>query len=181
MVRVLLWSRVVLGRAGDNVNVDYPSPQVDTPAPAMKWDAKLDAFAFSARTFSDEFGGAIQGDITLLSASYFILILYLVFNLGDGVCASQGCTRSRAALSFAAFVSIGLAIAASHGIAGAFGVAYGPLHSVLPFVILGIGAPRLLHHQLPPQTMQFSDDHCERPVARIKTAHSQMHELYKKR
>ena len=130
----------------------------------MKWDAVLMTYPFTQRTFSDEFGGAIQGDIPILNASFLILILYLVFNLGDGVCASQGCTRSRAALSFAAFVSIGLAIAASHGIAGAFGVAYGPLHSVLPFVILGIGAPRLLHHQPPPQTMQFSDDHCERLV-----------------
>ena len=42
-------------------------------------------------------------------------------------------------MSLAALIMIGLSTAASFGIAAACGLFYGPVHSLLPFILLGIG------------------------------------------
>jgi len=87
------------------------------------------------RSFSDAFGQVVRGDVNLTIASYYIMILYLVINLG-GLCHK---VRSRALLSVAAILCIVVAGGAGYGISMWLQFAYTPVHSVLPFVLLGIG------------------------------------------
>ena len=90
---------------------------------------------FSARSFQDEFGAAITGDLALVQISYAAIFIFLGANLGRIKCGN----KSRWTMAFAALVMVGLSIGAGFGLASAFGLFYGPVHSLLPFVLLGIG------------------------------------------
>lgn len=96
----------------------------------------INIYRFATRSIGDEFGSAIQGDISLLLAAYVVLLVYVAFNLGK---YGQKCVRMRVSLSVIVLITVGISIAASTGLCSAFGLMYTPLHSVLPFVLLGIG------------------------------------------
>jgi len=86
------------------------------------------------RSFSDEFGSAISGDITFVQISYLIAFIFLGATLGR-FCGSG----SRWAVSLCALVLVGISTLAGIGLSSYFGLFYGPIHSLLPFVLLGIG------------------------------------------
>jgi len=96
----------------------------------------INIYRFARRSVGDEFGDAIQGDISLLLIAYMVLLVYVAFNLGQ---TGQKCVRMRASLSVIVLITVGISIAASTGLCSGFGLMYTPLHSVLPFVLLGIG------------------------------------------
>lgn len=90
---------------------------------------------FSGRSFSDEFGGAISGDLVLVQVSYIVVFLFLGANLGKIIPGPE----SRWTMSLAALVMVGLSTAAGFGLSSAFGLFFGPVHSLLPFILLGVG------------------------------------------
>jgi len=125
------------------VNGDY----VD--AKAMAWERKfLDitlqsssfpafkVYPYAQRSLGDEFGEAIQSDISLLIISYLLLLVYVGLNLGT---CDRTCVSSRIVLSITVLATVALAIVSSTGLASACGLIYTPLHGLLPFVLLGIG------------------------------------------
>lgn len=114
--------------------------------PASEWEGKfleigetcasgLTCYRFAERSFSDEFGGAIGGDVVLMNIGFLIIIIYLCFNLGK--CGDK--ISSRLALSMMSVLAVGMSIAASMGLSQMFDWPYTPVHSVLPFVLLGLG------------------------------------------
>jgi Niemann-Pick C1 protein len=90
---------------------------------------------FAARSFPDEFGDAIGGDLVLVQVSYFAAFLFLGANMGKIRCG----TGSRWSMALAALVAVGISTAAGFGVSSAFGLFFGPVHSLLPFILLGIG------------------------------------------
>lgn len=88
----------------------------------------------ATRSFSDEFGGAIQGDLGLLSTGYLLIIVYLSLNLGKFDRVS-----SRVALSCSGLITVGMAAGLSFGISAHIGYKFTSLHSILPFILLGLG------------------------------------------
>ncbi|CAM9219494.1 unnamed protein product [Ectocarpus sp. 6 AP-2014] len=94
----------------------------------------LECYVEATRSLSDEFGGAISGDISLISGSYMIIMAYTVFNL-----SSTPFLKSRILLSLGAILTVGLSIGFSIGLAAYLGFFYTPLHTVLPFILLGLG------------------------------------------
>jgi len=95
----------------------------------------LDLDYFSSRSFSDEFGGAISGDLALVQVSYVVTFLFLGATLGKIRCGPG----SRWTMSLAAVFMIALSTIAGFGISSAIGLFFGPVHSLLPFILLGIG------------------------------------------
>lgn len=92
-------------------------------------------FPNCAMAMRNAFGTVIRGDIGLINAAFMIMIVYLILNLG-GLCHK---IKSKALLAFACIISIVIAAAAGYGLSMWLGFMYTPVHSVLPFVILGIG------------------------------------------
>lgn len=90
---------------------------------------------FAGRSFSDEFGGAITGDLLLVQISYAVVFIFLGANLGKFIPGPE----SRWTMSLSALVLVGLSTGASFGLSAAFGLFFGPVHSLLPFILLGIG------------------------------------------
>lgn len=59
----------------------------------------LECYVEATRSLNDEFGGAISGDISLISGSYMIIMAYTVFNL-----SSTPFLKSRILLSLGAIL-----------------------------------------------------------------------------
>lgn len=97
--------------------------------------ASINIDYLSARSFDDEFGGEIQGDLVYVQVSYVVAFLFLGATMGSRLCGRG----SRWTMAFSALVLVALATVAGFGVASLAGLLYGPVHSVLPFVLLGIG------------------------------------------
>jgi len=91
-------------------------------------------YFMAARSFGDISGATILGDVNLLTAGVIVVFLYVQLMLGKFNMVEQ-----RAFLSMMGLASVGMAILVSFGLCSAFGVFYGPVHSILPFLLMGIG------------------------------------------
>jgi len=89
---------------------------------------------FLARSFTDEFGDAIAGDISKVAISYLLIIIYLFLNLGK-----RDKVHSMIAISGATLVVVGFAFVASSGFGGICGIKTNPLNGNIPFLLLGLG------------------------------------------
>ncbi|XP_066275211.1 patched domain-containing protein 3-like [Branchiostoma lanceolatum] len=86
------------------------------------------------QSWIDESRGTIEKNLNLLAIGYVILLGYATLSLGQ-----FNCTGQKIYVSLTGMVCVGLAVAGSIGVCSAVGAAYGPLHTILPFLILGIG------------------------------------------
>jgi len=106
---------------------------VECTCPYPSNDFKI--YVWFERSFSDAFGTVIRGDVGLINAAFFIMIVYVTLNLG-GLCHK---IKSRALLALGCIFTIVISGVAGYGIAMYMQFDYTPVMSVLPFVMLGIG------------------------------------------
>ena len=97
-------------------------------------------YAMATRSWSDVFGEAIRGDIVLMNIAYYIMIIYMSINLGRLPCRGE-CPNpeSRVLLALSSVLAILLSMGSAFGFCALAGFIWSPVHSVLPFVILGLG------------------------------------------
>lgn len=91
---------------------------------------------FAARSFDDEFGSTIDGDLVLLQGAIAAIVVFTIFAIS--VCR-DGCVGLRVLLSVGGIINIGLAVVASYGFGSYIGLLFSPLMSILPFIMIGIG------------------------------------------
>lgn len=96
--------------------------------------ASLKFTGLLGRSFGDEFGAAIQGDIAMVGIAYVLIAVYLVVNLGK-----RDRVHSMIALSFGELLCIGVAVQFGFGLGGFVGVKNNPLTNNIYFLILGLG------------------------------------------
>ncbi|XP_055956287.1 patched domain-containing protein 3 [Patella vulgata] len=113
---------------------------------AKEWEAKVieralqghkdlkNVYVYASRSFQDEGYGAINSDIKLLSAGFSIVFVFVMISLGNFNMVEQ-----RIIVSLLGLGSVGLAILFAYGIATFLDVIYGPIQSIMPFLLLGIG------------------------------------------
>ena len=99
--------------------------------------AGLKVHRFASRTFGDEFGGAIQGDLQMLYGAIMFIIVYTVVMMSRW--SRPCCNGLRLHLTLAGIFCIGGSFAMAMGICSYGGLFYSPLMSVAPFLLLGIG------------------------------------------
>ncbi|TRY77454.1 hypothetical protein TCAL_08010 [Tigriopus californicus] len=96
--------------------------------------AGVTAYVNAARSFGDVLGGSIGGDVNMLALGYLIVILYVMAMLGKFNSVEQ-----RALLSLTGIMAVGMGIGSAYGFCSYVGLDYTGLHSILPFLLLGIG------------------------------------------
>ncbi len=69
-----------------------------------------------------------------MAIGYMIVFVYVTLMLGKFNMLEQ-----RSSLALAGFLGVIMGIIVSYGLCSAFGLFFGPMHSVLPFLLLGIG------------------------------------------
>lgn len=94
----------------------------------------LNSYANVMRSFGDIAGSTILGDIPMMGIGYMIVFVYVMVMLGKFNCVEQ-----RAFLSISGIVGVIFGIVVSYGLCSFMGLFFGPMHSVLPFLLLGIG------------------------------------------
>merc|ERR1711920_74295 len=77
---------------------------------------------------------SISGDLGIVGAGYLCLMVYVLTFMGE-----FHAVKSRVGLGCAGLLSVGLAIGSTFGLASALGLFYGPVHQVLPLLLLGVG------------------------------------------
>lgn len=95
----------------------------------------LDYTGNSAWAQEDAFSGAVSGDVTLFVAGFALLFVYVILFLGE-----FHAVRSRFFAGIITLLNVGLAIGSSYGLASLIGSFYGPVHQILPLLLLGVGA-----------------------------------------
>ncbi|XP_066915990.1 patched domain-containing protein 3-like isoform X1 [Clytia hemisphaerica] len=91
-------------------------------------------YIFSFVSQQDESGGQISDDLKFLFVGYVLIIAYLGIMLGSFSRLDQ-----KVWLALCGVLNIGLAIGIAYGLSSAFQLFSTPVHSVLPFLLLGIG------------------------------------------
>jgi len=87
-----------------------------------------------ARSFGDIAGSTILGDIGFFGAGYVLMFCYASVMMGR-----VNCLEHRTMLAVAGIVGVVMGIVVSYGLCSGVGLFYGPMHSVMPFLMLGIG------------------------------------------
>jgi len=87
-----------------------------------------------ANSFGDIASGTIWGDVNNLILGFSIVFIYVNFMLGKFNHVEQ-----RGYLSLLGLGSVGMSLGFSYGFCSLLGLAYGPLHNMIPFLLLGIG------------------------------------------
>ncbi|XP_033738754.1 patched domain-containing protein 3-like isoform X3 [Pecten maximus] len=136
--------QIVGAKAASMLFLLYDKPEWKKPA--MDWELKMvnlaksghsdltDIFIYTTRSFDDEGYGAVNADVNLLSTGFSLVMVYLILTLGRFNLVHQ-----KFYLSIAGLLSVGLAIGFAYGLAITCGVLYGPVHALMPFLLLGIG------------------------------------------
>ena len=94
----------------------------------------LISYPHIGRSFTDVGVGAIFGDSQVLFLGYMIVINYVYIMLGRFNCVEQ---RIYAGMSGILAVIMGIVVC--FGLGSGLGLFFGPVHSVMPFLLLGIG------------------------------------------
>lgn len=104
-------------------------------SPEVTGAEALDYTGNSAWAQEEAFSGAVSGDVTLFAVGFALLFVYVILFLGD-----FHAVRSRFFAGIITLMNVGLAIGSSYGLASLVGSFYGPVHQILPLLLLGIGA-----------------------------------------
>lgn len=111
-----------------------------------EWEAKMIAIArkghpdishtyvYASRSFDDEGYGAVDRDITLLTAGFSIVFIFVMLSLGKFNLIEQ-----KIYVSLAGMLCVGLSLLFAYGLATAMNLIYSPIQSIMPFMLLGIG------------------------------------------
>ncbi|XP_078600542.1 patched domain-containing protein 3-like [Branchiostoma floridae x Branchiostoma japonicum] len=84
------------------------------------------------RSFQDAFAGL--SELWLLTAGYVLIIAYVVVMVGN-----INVVEHRIYVGLLGVASVGMATGAAIGFCSLCGVVYGPIHSVMPFLLIGVG------------------------------------------
>jgi len=94
----------------------------------------VEVFRFSNRSFDDEVGRLVSGDIPLFALGMFIITLFVSLTLGP----PTSLHRSRVLLGVMAIANVLLAVGAGFGISALAGVRFPVIAALLPLILLGV-------------------------------------------
>ncbi|CAD6227822.1 GSCOCG00006280001-RA-CDS [Cotesia congregata] len=102
--------------------------------------AGMKIYAVAKRSFIDCLNDVMRNNISILCCGLFIIVGYVVIMIGKCNPVEQ-----RIYLSLLGVSVVGQAILSGFGVCFYLGYMYGPIHSVLPFVLLGIGVDDMFY------------------------------------
>ena len=114
--------------------LDFEGDVIEVLTNKTGYPPGLDSAPNVARSFGDIAGATILGDIGYFAIGYCLMFAYASIMMGR-----LSCVEHRVTLASAGIVGVIMGIIVSYGLCSAFGLFYGPMHSVMPFLMLGIG------------------------------------------
>mmetsp|Transcript_308 Transcript_308/g.484 ORF Transcript_308/g.484 Transcript_308/m.484 type:complete len:906 (-) Transcript_308:2565-5282(-) len=116
--------------------LDYTFAREDFKSFNDPWRSLIEVYPRLVQSFNEEIGGSILSDVPIQAASYAVIISYILF----AVQHKKKCVQRSFAIGGLAIMSIFMGIAGGIGTAQLLDVPYGNTHTILIFIILGLGA-----------------------------------------
>lgn len=94
----------------------------------------MQVYAVTSRSFNDALRQVLQNNMIVLFCGLFLIAIYVMAMIGRCNIVQQ-----RIYLSLMGVSVVGQAILSAYGVSYYLGYFYGPIHPILPFLLLGIG------------------------------------------
>lgn len=94
----------------------------------------MEIYAVTLRSYQDMLHQVINNNMTVLFCGISLILIYVIVMIGRCNAIYQ-----RIYLSLMGISVVGQAILSSYGVCYYMGFLYGPVHQILPFLLLGIG------------------------------------------
>ncbi|CAL4137274.1 unnamed protein product, partial [Meganyctiphanes norvegica] len=118
----------------DKGSLEWERRFIDTVLNTTNREEDVNIYFLAASSFGLVAGNSIQNDLRYLSIGFIVVFIFVVLMLGK-----FNMIEMRPVLSLLGLSSVGLSIGVSYGLCSAFGFPYGPVNSILPFLLLGLG------------------------------------------
>ncbi|XP_028144181.2 protein patched homolog 1 isoform X1 [Diabrotica virgifera virgifera] len=99
-----------------------------------KFSQSKETFYYAGRSFGDISNAALFQDMDLIVFGVMVMVLYVQL-----VISKFNFVEMRVILGFIGLLSIGMSFVVGSGICALVGVPYGPVHTSLPFLLMGLG------------------------------------------
>ncbi|XP_059490880.1 patched domain-containing protein 3-like [Neocloeon triangulifer] len=94
----------------------------------------VEIFALANRSYNDALQEVLDSNLTVLFSGFSLIVVYVVAMMGR---ANR--LENRVYLALSGGLTVPMAIAASFGFCFSLNYHYGPIHPILPFLLLGVG------------------------------------------
>lgn len=122
------------GSQVDTVTYDWEEEFIQNILNDTERPKNVSVYLMASSSFGSVSGASIQGDLQYLSLGFGVVFLYIIIMLGRFNMVEQ-----RPILSLLGLSCVGMAVGVSYGICSALNIPYGPVNSILPFLLLGLG------------------------------------------
>ncbi|XP_076059078.1 patched domain-containing protein 3-like isoform X2 [Oratosquilla oratoria] len=122
------------GMEVDPDSFEWESSMVETVINSSNEANYSKIYLMSSSSFGKIAEDTIQGDVTLLTVGFATVFTYVQIMLGKFNKVEQ-----RPLLSLLGLLCVGMATLISYGLCSAFDIPYGPVNSIMPFLLLGLG------------------------------------------
>nr|XP_031844694.1 patched domain-containing protein 3-like [Nomia melanderi]XP_031844695.1 patched domain-containing protein 3-like [Nomia melanderi]XP_031844696.1 patched domain-containing protein 3-like [Nomia melanderi] len=119
----------------------------------------MEIYAIASRSYIDTLHQILNSNLTVLCCGISLIAVYVMAMIGKCNALEQ-----RIYLSVMGVSVIGQAILSSYGLCYYLGYSYGPIHSILPFLLLGIGVDNMFVIMQSLTNLSETDQALELPV-----------------
>lgn len=123
----------------------------------------MEIYAIASRSYIDTLHQILNSNMTVLCCGISLIAVYVMAMIGKCNALEQ-----RIYLSVMGVSVIGQAILSSYGLCYYLGYSYGPIHSILPFLLLGIGVDNMFVIMQSLTNLSETDQALELPVRLAK-------------
>ena len=113
---------------------DYEGEMIEVATDRNNLGSGIEIFVNIHRMLFESLEGQVFKDIGMLLLGYMIVFIYVLIMLGKCNCVEQ-----KVFLSIGGILGVAMGIIVSYGLCSAFGFFYSAAHTVMPFLLLGIG------------------------------------------
>jgi len=118
----------------DKYTYDYEGEMIEVATNRNNLGQGVEIFVNIHRMLFESMEGQVFKDIGMLVLGYLIVFVYVLLMLGKCDCVEQ-----KLFLSIGGILGVAMGIIVSYGLCSAFGFFYSAAHTVMPFLLLGIG------------------------------------------
>jgi len=129
-----MFGSVQRGEIVDKYTFAFEGGMMKTITNRTEQSEEVETFVMVARMFFEALESQAFKDAGMLLVGYLIVFVYVIFMIGKFNFVQQ-----RFFLSFGGILGVIMGIVVCYGICSALGFFYSPAHTVMPFLLLGIG------------------------------------------
>lgn len=124
----------------------------------------MEVYAIASRSYLDSLHQILNSNLTVLCCGISLIAVYVMAMIGKCNALEQ-----RIYLSIMGVFVVGQAILSSYGVCYYLGYSYGPIHSILPFLLLGIGVDNMFVIMQSLENLSETDQSTDIPIRIAKT------------